>query len=301
MIQFRFATEQENEHYDSKRVNGYSAIAYSILRASTISLGATLLAMAPFFLFVLMKRQKGQVWASCTATATATTFFPTLILMSVCLVNGILRFSANHQPTVVQQFALGLAPEIIVTIIWLVLAHHIGECDKTLLARQNEIRIHKAQEWEDEIMKASEDTRAFGLADTPQEAERKKLFPDEQREENVYSCARYRLQRLYEHFNQHGKTVSRDFDDEERLLVRDAKENARLVAGCLILSPCEDHPLFGGKLSPAVNGQGMRPQFSSSKTTKLVLEAMRKQEAMKALKNEELEWAVGDIVKIHLA
>jgi hypothetical protein len=44
----------------------------------------------------------------------------------------------------------------------------------------------------------------------------------------------------------------------------------------------------------------LRPCFSSSKTAKLVLEAMRKDEAMKVLKREELEWAVNNIVKIHL-
>jgi len=301
VVPFRLDDPQDLQSYDSKQVNGYSAIAYALLRANLISLGVTLLAMIPFFIFVLIKRRRDQVWSSSTASATAITFFPTLILMIVYILIDMMRFSINQRPTMTEQFALSLAPEVIITAIWLALARHIGKCDKEFLSHQEDMRNLKEQQWYSQIDKALEDTDAFGLADTPEEAETKNLLPEEQLEENVYSCARYRLRRLYEYYHQEDQQSSQDFEEEARFLVEDAKENARLIARCLVLAPCENCPFLGEKVfSCGGNRRIARSPFNSKKTEKLVLEAMRKDEAMKGLGSEELEWAVGDIVRIHL-
>jgi hypothetical protein len=297
---FKSMDDSDLQNYDSKRVNGYNALSYSILRANIISLGVTMLAMAPLFFLVLIKRRKGQLWASSTAFVTAVAFFPTLIFMIAYMANDMLRLSINHRPTVAAQFALGLAPEVIVTVMWLAVARHIGVCDQELLSRQEAARERKANEWCNEIDKASTDMRLLSLADTNQEAETKDFYSIEQTELNVYSCARHRLQRLYEHYNQRGQSQSSNFIEEERLLIEDAKQNALLIARCLIMAPCEDHSLFGRAFLCGDTSEGLRPPFSSLKTAKLVLEAMKKEEAMKALKSEELEWAVSDLVKIHL-
>ena len=300
VVPFSYTNDHDLQTKESRTVNSYTAIAYSILRANTISLGVTLLAIAPLFLLVLIRRRRGQLWPSSTASATAIGFFPTLVLMFASMANDMLRFSLNHQPTFVVQFALGLIPEVIVTAIWVTIARHIGICDKEFLSHQEDVRELKLTQWNNEIGNAVTDTQALYSADTQQEAGMKDCVSADQAEENVYFCARYRLQRLYEHFNQYGQQLSSSFIEERDLLVEDAKRNALLISRCLVLAPCEHHSLFGRKFLWGRDRSGLRPCFSSSKTAKLVLEAMRKDEAMKVLKREELEWAVNNIVKIHL-
>jgi hypothetical protein len=55
-----------------------------------------------------------------------------------------------------------------------------------------------------------------------------------------------------------------------------AKRSLLLMARCLVLAPYEDHLLFGREFSSGRNGEGLKPPFSSAKTAKLMLEAMRK-------------------------
>jgi hypothetical protein len=296
VVPFMYGDNPDLQYYDSKTVNGYSVIAYSILRANIISLGATLLAMTPFFLFVFIKRRKGQLWSSSTASATAIIFFPTLMLMIVYLVNDMLRFIINHIPTITQHFALSLAPEVLVTAIWLALARHIGKCDKEFVLDQENIREFMGEKWNNEINKAF-DAHAGGVK-LPME----KYGSAEQTVEGVYDCAMYRLERLHQNYMEDEERATRNFVEEARLLVEDAKQNARLIAGCLVLAPCENHPLFGRQLFPSTGAKsGRRLPYLAEKTGKLVLEAMRKDEAMKILNSEELKWAVSDIVKIHLS
>lgn len=291
VLPFRYG--DDNAAYDSKRVNGWSEIAYSILKAYIISLGVGLIVMLPFFLCVTIKRRAGQLWSSSTAFYTAVIFLPTFILMIAYLVNDMLRFIISHNPTTTQYFALSLAPEILVTGLWLILARHIGKCDKETIRQQEAIRELTATRWDIDINNAFEAHKS-GVR-LP--GERHKSA--EQTLGGVYDCVMYRLERLLQNFLEDEERATRNLIEESQLLVEDAKRNAEMIASCLILTPCESCPLFGAQFLQGREGVE-RPLYSVEKTGKLVLKVLVKEGAKKILNKEELHWAVSDIVRIHL-
>lgn len=286
--------------YDSKAANRYNNAAYSVLRANIGALGGTMLVMAPCFVFVFVKRRPGTgLWSSSTATMTALVYLPTLILMLVALINNMFRFIPDHTPTTIQYFALSLTPEVIVTLMWLFLARRIGRCDKSHIALQETIRKADGKYWGGVIDQAFEkhtngEKRALEKYSATETSNTTQV-------KGAYDCTMYRLERLQRDFLADQERTSRNFDQEAQWLIEDAKENARLVAACLVLPPCESCSLFSQRLGILHSCRGLASmEYVTEKTAKLVLKAMAKDEAMKALTGEELRWAVRDLVRIHL-
>ncbi|CZR53695.1 uncharacterized protein PAC_03575 [Phialocephala subalpina] len=298
MVSFLVNEDSQLQVNDSKMANGYNNAAYSVLRANIASLGTTLVVMAPFFLFIFIKRRRGQIWASSTASSTAMVFFPTLILMIVYLITDMLRFIPGHTPSIIQHFALGLAPEVLVTVTWLFLARKIGKCDKDQIRCQDSLRECMREGWDRDI------DRTLGMHSEAVNHSLEKYTSAEDisivNVKGVYDCAMYRLERLHQDFLEDVQTGARNFEQEAKDLIEDAKANAKLVAECLFLMPCDGCPLFGRYQLECTRGTG-RPMFSEEKTAKLVLEAMKEDDDLKILNAEEKRWAARDFVRIHLS
>jgi hypothetical protein len=300
MVSFEVVDASQLQMYNSKLANEYSNVSYAILRANLGALGGTLLAMAPCFAYVFVKRRPGRSWASVTATATAVIYLPTLVLMLLYLVNDMFRFIPNQNPTMVQHYALSLVPEILVVAMWMFLARCIGNCDKEHMDQQESVRILKAEQWADYDIQHALLNHVKG-----EKLDMENYLAQEETNavqiEGVYGCTKYRLERLQDNYKADPDKALMNYNEEEKWLIEDCTENAMMIAKCVVLSDCHSCAFFGRRLGQLLSSKGsMHPAFSSLKTAQLLLEAMKKDEAMKILTSEEMNWAVNDIVRIHL-